>query len=60
MGNPWNKDAPDSRRREENFVVGTSKVAALVWSANVSDVAKNPRLDSALYKRHNNCRYQLY
>jgi hypothetical protein len=60
MGNPWNKNAPDSGRREEDFVVRTSKVAALVWRTNVSDVAKNPRLDTALYERHNNRRYQLY
>jgi len=60
MEQEWNKNAPDSGRREENFVVRTSKVTALVWRTDVSDVAKNPRLDSALYERHNNCRYQLY
>ena len=60
MGKPWKKNAPDSGRREENFVVRTSKVAALVWRTNVWDVAKNPRLDTALYECHNNCRHQLH
>jgi hypothetical protein len=60
MRNPWNKNAPDSGRGEENFVVRTSEVAALGWRTNVSNVAKHPRLDNAFYERHNNCRYQLY
>jgi hypothetical protein len=54
-GQPRNKNVPDSGRREENVVVRTSKAAALVWRTNVSDVAKNPHLDSALYERHSNC-----
>ncbi len=60
MGNPRNENAPDGGRREENFVVRTSKVAALGWRTHISDVAENPRLDTTLYESHKNCRYQLY
>lgn len=46
----WNENAPNSGRRKENFVVRTSKMAALGWTTNVWDVAKDPVLDTALYK----------
>jgi hypothetical protein len=60
MINLWDENAPNSGRREENIVVRTSKMAALGWTTDVSDVAKDPVLDTSLYKRNKNRRYHLH